>query len=110
MSTNLMVCFREVVMNASQVVVQGILNSDGTLKLNEIPQLPPGPVEVLIRAQPPNQGGETWWEYLQRGRAELLAQGHAFRTRQEIDEDRARQRSLDEARRQALDGVRTQRE
>jgi hypothetical protein len=77
-------------MNASQVLVHGVLNSDGTLKLDETPQLPPGPVEVLIRAQPPaDTEGDTWWQYLQRGRVELLAQGYIFRTKEEIDEDRA---------------------
>ena len=82
--------FCEAVMNASQVLVHGVLNSDGTLKLDETPQLPPGPVEVLIRAQPPaDTEGDTWWQYLQRGRVELLAQGYIFRTKEEIDEDRA---------------------
>src|SRR5947209_5253998 len=63
-------------MNASQILVAGTLKPDGTLELRERPMLPPGPVEVLIRAQPaPAEGGETWWEYLQAARAELLAQG-----------------------------------
>jgi hypothetical protein len=98
-------------MNASQVVVQGTLNPDGTLKLDESPRLPPGPVEVLIRTQPPaGPDGETWWEYLQRERAELLANGHTFRTREEIDNDRARQRSADEARRQTIQDLQTPRE
>src|SRR5207244_923573 len=74
-------------------------------------RLPPGPVEVLIRTQPPaGPDGETWWAYLQRERAELLANGHTFRTREEIDNDRARQRSADEARRQAIQDLQTPRE
>jgi hypothetical protein len=78
-------------MNASQVLVRGRLKPDGTLELDETPALPAGPVEVLIRLQPPaHEGAETWWEYLQRSRAELLAQGQTFRRKEEIDADRSR--------------------
>ncbi|HKI33500.1 MAG TPA: hypothetical protein VKA46_16720 [Gemmataceae bacterium] len=89
-------------MNPAQVLTQGILKPDGTLVLEEPPSLPAGPVEVLIRALPEAApAAETWWEYLQRSRAEMLAQGHTFRTREEIDADRARVQASDEERRQA---------
>ncbi len=93
-------------MNAAQVLVQGTLKSDGTLELDEKPALAAGPVEVLIRAQAAADGTtDSWWEYLQRGRAELLAQGKTFRTKEEIDADRARRREDDEARRQEWLGL-----
>ena len=95
-------------MNATQVLVQGTLRPDGTLELIETPALPAGPVEVLIRAQPLANGTvETWWQYLQHARAELLAQGHTFREREEIDAERTRPRQGDEARRRALDRLQT---
>ena len=47
-------------MNASQVLVRGTIKQDGALELAETLQLPPGPVEVLVRVQPPAPGdGET---------------------------------------------------
>jgi hypothetical protein len=51
---------QEVAMNAVQVLVKGTLKSDGTVELSEIPTLPAGPVEVLIRMQPSaTESGET---------------------------------------------------
>jgi hypothetical protein len=73
-------------MSETQVVVRGTLKPDGTLELAEAPALPPGPVEVTVRAlavaEPPR---ENWWEYLQRARAELEAMGHQFSTAEEIN-------------------------
>jgi hypothetical protein len=90
-------------MNAEQVLMQGTLRPDGTVLLAQAPPLPAGPVEVLIRVIPDSgPPGETWWEYLQRARAELLAKGQTFRTKEEIDADRARARLCDEERRQTL--------
>jgi hypothetical protein len=91
-------------MHASQVLVQGTLKPDGTLELDEKPPLPAGPVEVLIRSQL-QVGGEkeSWWEYLQRARQELLAQGKSFRSKAEIDADRDRERNAEELRRQSIE-------
>jgi hypothetical protein len=98
-------------MHASQVLVRGTLKPDGTLELDDRPKLPPGPVEVLIRQQPPANGGaETWWEYLQRSHAELIAEGQKLRNQEEIDAERARQRSEDEARRQTLHDLQARQE
>jgi len=35
----------------------------------------------------PPSGGEDWWQYLQRARAELEGAGHCFRAKDEIDAD-----------------------
>src|SRR5205823_5668467 len=95
-------------MNSSQVLVRGILKPDGILELTEKPALPPGPVEVVIRALPATQESEeSWWEYLQQMRAEMLAQGVQFRSRAEIDADRARDREQDLERDRALEKART---
>jgi hypothetical protein len=90
-------------MNTAQVLVRGELTPEGTLVLEETPPLPAGPVEVLIRALPPTGAvDESWWDYLQRSRAEMLAQGQTFRTKEEIDADRARARTAEEERRRNL--------
>jgi len=78
------------------------------LHLDETPTLPAGPVEVLIRTMTAaGAGEESWWEYLQRARAEMVAQGHSFRSREQIDADRTEQRADVEKRRQALLNVQT---
>ena len=89
-------------MSSIQVLVEGILKPDGTLELKEPPALPSGPVEVLIRPLVRGNDEETWWEFLQRSRAELTAQGHVFRTREEIEQERAISQSLDEERHKSI--------
>jgi hypothetical protein len=102
--------FGEDFMNTSQVLVRGTLNPDGALVLEEAPALPPGPVEVVIRALPKSGLEESWWDYLQRCRAELLAQGYRFRSREEIDAERIREQELERTRQQALDGLQRDKE
>src|SRR2546423_1125320 len=90
-------------MQPASVLVHGTLQPDGTLHLDEKPALPAGPVEVLIRSQPAGgQRAESWWDYLQRARAELVAQGHTFRSPQEIQADRDRSHQENETRRRTL--------
>jgi hypothetical protein len=95
--------FNEATMNVWQVLVRGTVKPDGTLELIEAPNLPPGPVEVLIRNQVTGEEGkESWWEFLERNRAELVSAGHGFRDKEAIDADLASRRSSDESRRQSL--------
>jgi hypothetical protein len=66
-------------MNTTPVVVKGVVKPDGTLELESPPELPVGPVEVIVRALPqPAQAAEGWWPYLQRIRAEREAAGYHF--------------------------------
>ncbi len=65
-------------MNLTEAVIEGTLKPDGTLELDEKPNLPPGRVQVQVQsAVVPAQ--EDWWQYLQRCRAELKASGATFR-------------------------------
>jgi hypothetical protein len=82
---------------ADEVIVQGRVGPDGTLRMDTHPPLPTGPVEVVIRVLPADKkGGEDWWQYLQRARAELEAAGHRFRSKEEIDADIENLRAGDE--------------
>ena len=73
-------------MNPSQAVVQGTLNADGTLELDEKPNLPPGKVRVVLSVAPmPVQDRESVWTVLENIRAEREALGMKSRTREEID-------------------------
>jgi hypothetical protein len=76
-------------MATDQVVVRGTLKPDGSLELDSSPNLPAGPVEVVLRSLASSgQSGEDWWQYLQRARAELEAAGGPFRTAGNIDKER----------------------
>jgi hypothetical protein len=78
-------------------VLRGVLKPDGTLELERPPELPAGPVEVVLHSLPSaGGGGEDWWQYLQRVRAEAEAAGGPFRTRGEIEADREDFRRGDE--------------
>jgi hypothetical protein len=73
-------------MGTEQVVVRGTLKPDGRLELDSPPNLPAGPVEVVLRSlSSPAQSREDWWEYLQRARAE--SEG-PYRTEEEIEAER----------------------
>jgi hypothetical protein len=84
-------------MNATSIVVHGTVKPDGTLELAHKLSLQPGPVEVVLTPLPkPGSAGETWWQYLQRARAELEVAGHHFSTGEEVDRHIEELRSGDE--------------
>jgi hypothetical protein len=73
-------------MNVSQVVVQGTLKSDGTLELDEKPDLPPGRVQVTLQAEAgAPQGRSGYWEVLQQIWKEQAETGRKPRSREDID-------------------------
>lgn len=73
-------------MSVSHVVARGTLRPDGTVELDDAPNLPAGPVEVMLRPLPSaGETGEDWWQYLQQVRGEAEAAGGPFRSQEEID-------------------------
>src|SRR5947209_12884789 len=73
-------------MSQETVVLQGTVRPDGRLELPDRVALPPGPVEVTVRALAA-PAGEDLLSFLARIRAEQQARGHVPRTREEIDEE-----------------------
>jgi len=73
-------------MTAETIVVQGTLKADGTLELPGPVALPPGPVEVTVRAVAATPG-EDLLTLLKRIRAEQQTSGYIPRSREEIDAD-----------------------
>ena len=61
------------------------LKPDGTLELDQKPNLSPGRVTVVLRqeSQPPPQ--EDWFQYLQRIRARREAEGYPFMNEEEMN-------------------------
>jgi len=69
-----------------QIVVEGALQPDGTLVLDEKPKLPPGRVRVTMQAVPPPTGPEDGLlAVLQRIWDAQDARGYVPRTREEVD-------------------------
>lgn len=73
-------------MSLTEIVVQGTLHADGTLQLDEKPNLSPRRVTVVLRplieAVPPQ---ENWFQHLQRIRAKLEAEGYLFMNEEEVN-------------------------
>jgi hypothetical protein len=73
-------------MSLSEVTVEGTLKPDGTLELDQKPNLAPGRVTVVLRQEserpPPT---EDWFQYLQRIRAEREAAGYPFMNEEEMN-------------------------
>ena len=73
-------------MDVMQIVVEGSLQPDGTLVLDEKPNLPPGRVRVTMQAVPPPADPEDGFMVrMEKIWAAQKARGHVPRTREEID-------------------------
>jgi hypothetical protein len=69
----------------TEIVLEGTLNTDGTLELDQKPSLSPGGVTVVLRQEsgtsPPQ---EDWWQFMQRARRELEVAGSHFMNEAEV--------------------------
>ena len=93
-------------MSHELVEVEGTLQPDGTLVLDEKPELPPGRVRVTVQSVVVFPHDDPFWQRMQALWDARKAQGRVPRTREEID---AQLRELDddaEAELQALDRLR----
>ena len=73
-------------MSLAEIVVGGTLKSDGTLELDQKPNLPPGRVTVVLRQESEATAPkEDWWQYLQRIRAEREASGYPFMNEEQMN-------------------------
>ena len=74
-------------MTSTEVVIEGTLKPDGTLELDQKPNLAPGRVMVVLRpASGAVAGQEGWWPYMQRVRAEREAAGSHFMNEVEMQD------------------------
>jgi hypothetical protein len=77
-------------MSLYQVMVKGTLKPDGSLELDESPNLPPGRVEVVLRPEVSPVPTEDTWAFLERlarerqscttgrNREQIDAENHGF--------------------------------
>jgi hypothetical protein len=91
-------------MTTHAVEIQGTLREDGTLVLDQKPNLPPGRVKVTV--EPVLDLTQTdVWQVLERIWAGQRARGHVPRTREEIDAELEAARQEDEERMQELERI-----
>jgi hypothetical protein len=72
-------------MTGESVVIRGTVLADGSLQLTDKVNLPPGPVEVVVRRAGTRQKGEGIVEVLARIRADQQARGHVPRSAEEVE-------------------------
>jgi hypothetical protein len=90
-------------MNPNTIEIQGTLEADGRLVLDEKPAFPPGRVRVTLQAvSRPAEADTDVLAVLHRIRAAQQTRGHVPRTREEIDAKIAALRGEDEERTQAI--------
>ncbi len=84
--------------------VQGTLREDGTLVLDQKPNLPPGRVKVTVELVSDLTQTDVW-QVLERIWAGQRARGHIPRTKEQIDAELEQARQQDEERMQALEQI-----
>lgn len=73
-------------MSLGEVVIGGTLKPDGTLELDQKPNLSPGRVQVVLRQESePIAPKEDWWQYMRRARRELEEAGGHFMNEEEVN-------------------------
>jgi hypothetical protein len=76
-------------METSQVVIHGLIDPDGILKLEQPINLPPGEVQVTIQViEPSSRPQNSIWDVMERIWADHQASGFIPRTRENIDAER----------------------
>jgi len=73
--------------NFHEATLEGTLRADGTIELDQKPNLPPGRVQARVRQVEPAQGSApqgTLLEFMQRSRRQLEAAGSHFMNEEEI--------------------------
>src|SRR5437588_1548815 len=91
-------------MTTNAIEVQGTLREDGTLVLDDKPNLPPGRVKVTVEPVPDLTQTDVW-QVLERIWAGQRTRGHVPRTREQIDAELETARQEDEERMQELERI-----
>lgn len=89
-------------MTTNAIELQGTLREDGTLVLDDKPNLPPGRVKVTVEPIPDLTQTEIW-QFFERLWAAQRARGHVPRTKEEIDAELEAARQEDEERMQEFE-------
>ena len=75
-------------MSLTESVIEGTLQADGTLVLDEKLTLPPGRVQIVVRALPALPVGDPFWEMMKSIWAAQQARSHTPRSIEEVEAER----------------------
>jgi len=78
----------EITLSLGEVVVEGTLKPDGTLELDQRPNLAPGRVQVIVQALPALPEGDPFWDMMKSIWLGQKARGHAPRSAEEVEAER----------------------
>jgi len=91
-----------------EAVIEGTIQSDGTLVLDEPTKLPPGRVQVMVQTLPKLAKGDPFWNMMKSIWAAQKARDYFARTAAEVEGERESNRNAWAERQQAIE--RTQEE
>jgi hypothetical protein len=95
-------------MSLTEMVVEGTLKPDGTLELDQKPNLPAGRVTVILQTQPDLPTGHPFWEMMKSIWAGQKARGHVPRSAEEVEAERRETRDSWEERQRAIEQLQEQ--
>lgn len=75
-------------MSLTEIVIAGTIKADGSLQLDEKPNLSPGRVTIVLRreSEPAAPPRDDWLQHLQRIRAQRESSGYPFMTEAEVSD------------------------
>ena len=90
---------------SAQVIVQGTLKPDGTLELDQKPNLFPGRVRVTMEPVTEPTRPDRFWAMMEQIWADLKASGHVPRSVEQIEAERQAFRDEWDERQEALEQI-----
>ncbi len=90
-------------MRLNENVIEGTIQADGTLVLDEPTTLPAGRVQVIVQALPELTDGDPFWDMMKSIWAGQKARGHIPRSAEEVEAERRETRENWDERQQAIE-------
>lgn len=90
-------------MTLNEVVIEGTIQPDGTLVLDEPTKLPAGRVQVLVQSLPGLPPGDPFWDMMQSIWAGQKARGFVPQSAERLEAERRETREQWEERLQAIE-------
>jgi hypothetical protein len=92
--------------NHHEIVIEGTVQPDGTLVLDEPTKLPAGRVQVIVQPLPSLPQGDPFWDMIQSIWAGQKARGFVPRSAEQVEAERRETREHWEERLQAIERLR----
>ncbi len=89
-------------MNPGDIVIEGVVQADGTLTLGGSAKLPPGRVQVVVRPLPDPPVGDPFWDMMRSIWEGQRARGFTPRSAEQVEAERREEREHWEERLRAV--------